>query len=65
MSGSIFLSPRQAEREFGLSRWYFYHKVYSGELPAKRYGRRLMIPRKKIEELLQIPPEWMPEKKKG
>lgn len=40
-----FLSPRQAARVLGVSEFLIYNGVVSGEVPCRRLGQRILIPR--------------------
>lgn len=42
----------EAARLFGISRGLAYELVKSGDLPAVRLGRRLVVPRMVVERLL-------------
>lgn len=43
-------SVPEAARMLGISTWLAYRLVASGELPSLRLGRRVVIPRKGLEE---------------
>ena len=43
----------EAGRRLGLSRISAYNAVRRGELPALRFGRRLVIPRKVVDRMLE------------
>lgn len=47
----------------GISRWAAYEAVKNGTFPAPviRIGRRLVIPRKALADLLRLPENQMPE----
>ena len=46
------LSVSEAARVLGISRAHAYDCVRSGELPSITLGRRVVVPRQAIEELL-------------
>ena len=46
------LSVSEAARVLGISRAHAYDCVHSGELPSISLGRRVVVPRQAIEELL-------------
>jgi len=46
------LSVSEAARILGISRAHAYDCVRSGELPSITLGRRVVVPRQAIEELL-------------
>ena len=44
---------KECGRLLGISRQLAYEKVRTGEIPSLRMGRRLLIPRKALELLLE------------
>ena len=52
---SLTLSVTEAARVLGISRTTAYECVHTGQLRAVRLGRRLVIPRAAITELLAAP----------
>jgi excisionase family DNA binding protein len=46
------MSVSEAARVLGISRAHAYDCVRSGELPAIVFGRRIVVPRQAIEDLL-------------
>lgn len=48
---SLFVSAGEAARMLGISSWTVYELVARGELPSRRLGTRVLIPRRALEEL--------------
>ncbi len=48
----LTMSVEDAARVLGISRAFAYELVARGELPHLRLGRRLLVPRRALEELL-------------
>jgi len=46
------MSVEEAARELGIGRSLAYQAAASGELPTIRLGRRLLVPRARLEALL-------------
>jgi excisionase family DNA binding protein len=53
---SMTMTVSEAARVLGISRSSAYECVRRGELRAVRLGRRLVVPRSAVTELLQGPP---------
>ena len=51
-SGRLTLTVEQAAALLGISRGLAYELVARGELPSLRLGRRIVVPRKALDELL-------------
>jgi excisionase family DNA binding protein len=51
-SGRLTLTVEQAAVLLGISRGLAYELVARGELPSLRLGRRIVVPRKALDELL-------------
>jgi excisionase family DNA binding protein len=49
----LTLTVRQAAELLGISRAFAYELVARHELPSVRLGRRVVIPRKALEQLLE------------
>ncbi len=45
-----FLSPRQAARVLGVSEFLIYNGVAAGEVPCRRLGQRILIPRDWVDQ---------------
>jgi excisionase family DNA binding protein len=45
----LLLSPTEAARQLGLSRYTTYQLIKSGQLRARRFSRLLLIPRAEVE----------------
>ena len=52
-SGKLTLSVTEAARVLGISRAFAYALVARGELPNLRLGRRVVVPRRALEELIE------------
>src|SRR5438874_11596004 len=50
---SLTLSVGQAAKLLGISRAFAYELVARGELPSLRLGRRIVVPRRALEALLE------------
>ena len=48
----LTLSVSQAAKLLGISRAFAYELVARGELPSLRLGRRVVVPRQALEELV-------------
>ncbi len=49
----LTLTVTEAAKVLGISRALAYELVARGELPSLRLGRRLVVPRKALDELLE------------
>ena len=47
------LTVAEAARELGVSRNTAYDAVRRGEIPSIRIGRRILVPRRRLEDLLE------------
>jgi len=45
----------EAARALGISRGLAYEMVKTGEIPSVRFGKRLVVPRRALEKLLEQP----------
>ena len=48
-------SVREAAQVLGLSVGYTYGAIYRGEIPALRFGRRIVVPKDALHQLLESP----------
>lgn len=55
MDDRLTLTVDEAAQVLGISRAFAYELVRRGEIPSLRLGRRIIIPRKLVEELLARP----------
>jgi excisionase family DNA binding protein len=53
MDEPLALSVEAAARLLGISRTLAYESVARGELPAVRLGKRLVVPRRALDQLLE------------
>jgi len=54
-SEKLTLTVTEASRVLGISRGLAYSMVKTGELPSIRFGKRVLIPRRALEKLLEEP----------
>ena len=52
--GRLVLSVTEAAGMLGISRGLAYELVARGELPSLRLGRRIVVPRRALEALLEV-----------
>ena len=52
MDDRLALSVEDAARLLGISRTLAYESVARGELPSIRLGKRIVVPRRALDELL-------------
>lgn len=52
--GRLVLSVTEAAGLLGISRGLAYELVARGELPSLRLGRRIVVPRRALEALLEL-----------
>lgn len=52
MSEPLVISVEDAARLLGISRGLAYEAAHRGELPVIRLGRRLLVPRQRLYELV-------------
>ena len=55
MEGKLTLSVEEAAKVLGIGRNLCYDRVKTGEIPAIKIGRRLLVPRRALEKLLEEP----------
>lgn len=48
----LVFSVKEARQQLGLSRGLMYEALRSGQIPSIRIGRRILIPRVALEQLL-------------
>lgn len=48
----LTVTVEQAAELLGISRWSAYEAAKRGELPIVRIGKRILIPRRRLEKLL-------------
>jgi excisionase family DNA binding protein len=53
MEDKLTLSVEEAAKVLGIGRNLCYDRVKTGEIPAIRIGRRLLVPRRALEKLLE------------
>lgn len=51
----LTVTVEQAARILGISRGLAYQMAREGRIPTLRFGKRIVVPRKAIERLLQEP----------
>ena len=51
----LTISVEEAARLLGISRGLAYEMARTGQLPTIRFGRRLLVPRRALERLLEEP----------
>ena len=51
----LTISVEEAGRLLGISRGLAYELVNRGELPSVRLGRRIVVPRRALDRLLDLP----------
>jgi len=51
----LTITVDEAARELGISRALAYEMARTGKLPTLRFGRRFVVPRKAIDQLLENP----------
>jgi len=49
------VSVEEAARILGISRGLAYQMVHQGKMPVLRFGRRMVVPKKVLEQLLEKP----------
>lgn len=49
----LTLSVEEAGRLLGISRPLAYEMVHAGKLPILRFGKRMLVPKRALEQLLQ------------
>lgn len=49
----LVLTVEEARKLLRLSRGLMYEAIHSGQIPSMRIGRRILIPRARLEEMLK------------
>jgi excisionase family DNA binding protein len=60
MQDRLTVTVEEAARMLGVSRALGYELVRRGEIPSLRLGRRVVVPRKALEAMVDAPPESVP-----
>jgi excisionase family DNA binding protein len=55
MEDKLTLSVEEAAKLLGIGRNLCYDRVKTGEIPVIKIGRRLLVPRRALEKLLEEP----------
>ena len=55
MEDKLTLSIEEAAKVLGIGRNLCYERVKTGEIPVIKIGRRLVVPKKALEKLLEEP----------
>ena len=55
MEDKLTLSIEEAAKVLGIGRNLCYDRVKTGEIPVIKIGRRLLVPRRALEKLLEEP----------
>lgn len=55
MENKLTLSIEEAAKVLGIGRNLCYDRVKTGEIPVIKIGRRLLVPRRALEKLLEEP----------
>ena len=55
MEEKLTLSIEEAAKLLGIGRNLCYDRVKTGEIPVIKIGRRLLVPRRALEKLLEEP----------
>ena len=50
----LTMTVSEAAEFLGISRAFAYELVARGEIPAVRFGRRVVVPRRALETLLEV-----------
>jgi excisionase family DNA binding protein len=61
VSGQLTLTVEEAGRLLGISRGAAYRAAACGQIPTIRLGRRLLVPRARLHQLLGISSSERPE----
>lgn len=48
----VTLTVDEVAKLLGISRWTAYECVRTGELPSVKFGRRVLIPRHRLQQIL-------------
>jgi len=51
--GRLTLTVSETARLLGISRGLAYEMVRTGEIPSVRFGKRVLVPRRTLEKLLE------------
>lgn len=54
---SLTMKVEEAAKILGISRPFAYQMAHAGKLPVIRFGKRMVVPRKAIEKMLEFPQE--------
>lgn len=54
-NGKLTMSVEECAKKLGIGRNLCYDRVKTGEIPALKIGKRLLIPRAALEKLLTEP----------
>jgi len=55
MEDKLTLSVEETAKLLGIGRNLCYERVKTGDIPAIKIGRRLLVPRRALEKLLEEP----------
>ena len=55
MEDKLTLSIEEAAKVLGIGRNLCYERVKTGEIPVIKIGRRLLVPKRALEKLLEEP----------
>ena len=58
--GTLTMSVTEAAGALGISRAFAYALVARGELPSLRLGRRVVVPRRALEQLIEKTDQSIP-----
>lgn len=56
MGEPLTYSVREAAAAIGISTWAYYEAIKRGELPGRRVGSRIVVPRVQLERWLATEP---------
>jgi len=62
---SLTMTVEEAAAALGISRNLAYEAARDGRIPAIRIGRRLLVPRRALEKLLEVPNHLQAESSGG
>jgi len=54
-SEKLTITVEEAAEKLGISRALAYEMVHQGKIPVLRFGRRMVVPKKVLEQLLEKP----------
>jgi excisionase family DNA binding protein len=52
---SLTIKVGEAAKLLGISRPFAYQMAHEGKLPVIRFGKRMVVPKKAIEKMLELP----------